>query len=643
MEKALFITPHLSTGGAPQYLLRKIKELKKIYDITCVEYDDITGGVLVVQKEQIKKLLGEKLITLNENKFLLLDIINDLKPDIVHLEEVPEYFMLDDVAKRLYSEDREYKIIETSHDSSFDTSEKKFFPDGFIFVSEYQRRLFSTLDIPSFVVEYPIDKKQKTDREKALLDLGLDPSKKHFLNVGLFTPRKNQMEMIEYARKMIDYDCQFHFVGNQAENFEFYWRPLMANFPLNCKWWGERSDVDTFYNAMDYFLFTSKGFDSDKETNPIVLKEAVGWDIPIIMYNLPVYLNSYDKYNVTYLSDDFNANLNLLKGLCQTHKKSDKERDLKFNIYLDKNDERLIRINYLESEPLDCIISVLDADTYMPIYFFEAAFSPYSEIYVIPIGNRAFTQEEHFSTFLIQFFTPQKEFICEKRLFVKERQSKPETLNFHYPPFDCTYVNYREMFYENVYGFCNIDNLETVVDIGANVGIFSLYMLIKRGCQLVHAVEPTDMAYEKLKIAAKNYDGIITHKVAVYNHDGTLTISCKRDNSAISKITSEEVDNSDRVKFPCVTLSTFLTVNNLDSVDLIKVDIEGAEFAVFDAASDKTILRSKRYIIEYHVEDGERQKLHNLVNRLEGLGYKLKNKLDPTYSLDNSFFYAEKC
>jgi hypothetical protein len=51
MKKILFIAPHLSTGGLPQFLLKKIQSLINDYEIYCVEYDDITGGVLVVQRK----------------------------------------------------------------------------------------------------------------------------------------------------------------------------------------------------------------------------------------------------------------------------------------------------------------------------------------------------------------------------------------------------------------------------------------------------------------------------------------------------------------------------------------------------------------------------------------------------------------
>jgi hypothetical protein len=86
--KILFIAPHLSTGGAPQYLLKKIQLLNNQHEIYCVEYSDITGGKLVVQRNQLVELLKEKLITLGVNKFDLLDLIQKINPDIIHFEEM---------------------------------------------------------------------------------------------------------------------------------------------------------------------------------------------------------------------------------------------------------------------------------------------------------------------------------------------------------------------------------------------------------------------------------------------------------------------------------------------------------------------------------------------------------------------------
>lgn len=313
MKKILYIAPHLSTGGLPQYLTKKIELLRDSFEIHVVEWSDHTGGVLVVQRDRITSMVDEdKFYTLNNDKSVLLDIIDRIKPDIVHLEEIPEYFMDFDVAKSIYKVDRSYSIIETSHDSSYDATQKKFFPDKFMFVSDWQIKLFDVIDdIPKVLVEYPIEYKDRPERNVSLLNLGLDPRKKHVLHVGLFTPRKNQAEFFDYARSLPEY--VFHSVGNQSGNFAHYWEPLMLDKPDNVIWHGERNDVDNFYSSMDLFLFTSRGTNNDKETMPLVIREAISWKIPTLIYNLGVYLNYFDKYDTVEYLDYTNFDDNCVK------------------------------------------------------------------------------------------------------------------------------------------------------------------------------------------------------------------------------------------------------------------------------------------------------------------------------------------
>lgn len=309
--KIMYVSPHLSTGGLPQYLLKKLEILGNSVETLVVEYADLGGTAFIVQKEQIKKVSTIK--TLYDNKSEILDVIDEFNPDVIHFEEMPEYFMDSSIAEKIYR-NRNYKIVETTHDSSFDVNNKLFIPDEFLFVSHYSIEQFKQLNVPARLVEYPIIVKERPDRINALKRLGLSHDKVHILNVGLFTPRKNQKEIVEYASEMLNLPVQFHFVGNQAGNFDFYWKPIMDSLPSNCTVWGERSDVDLFYSSMDLFLFTSKGTIRDKETNPLSIKEALMWDMPLFLYNLPVYLNKYDYVeNIKYLNSNFSDNLDLIK------------------------------------------------------------------------------------------------------------------------------------------------------------------------------------------------------------------------------------------------------------------------------------------------------------------------------------------
>lgn len=314
-KKILFIAPHLSTGGMPQYLLKILENIKNDFKLYVIEYNFLSPHY-IVQRNGIINLIGsDHFKSLGDNKYELFDFIKKIDPDIIHMQEIPEMFMHNQVAKRLYN--LNCYIIETSHDSGFDVRyDKKFFPDKHLFISDFHPNIYKKFfsDIDYDIVEYPVENKTRPDRTKALNELNLDENKVHILNVGLFTPRKNQKEIIDYAKFLEEENVQFHFIGNLAPNFKYYWESLTQNLPKNVVIWGERNDVDKFYSSMDLFLFTSKGNSNDRETNPLVLKEALSWNMPVFMYNLDVYMGKYDnEQTITYLSEDFNQNIIKLK------------------------------------------------------------------------------------------------------------------------------------------------------------------------------------------------------------------------------------------------------------------------------------------------------------------------------------------
>jgi autotransporter strand-loop-strand O-heptosyltransferase len=289
--KVLFISSHLSTGGGPQFLLKRIKALQKYTntEIFVVEHQCLSMD-FVVQRNEIIKLVGKNFKTLYENKMELFDVILTFSPDIVHIDDMSER-MDNNMIDKLYNNNRTYRIIETCHDISFVPSEKKFHPDGYAFCTPYHLETFAALPSLKTVIEFPIDREKITKgaKNKAKWDLGININTKHILNVGLWAEWKNQKEGIEIARKYPD--MQFHFVGNQAGNFKDYWGPLMKDIPSNVTIWGERKDVDVFMKACDVFMFNSTW-----ECNPIVIREAISYGLPIIGRNLPQYGNMFKKY-----------------------------------------------------------------------------------------------------------------------------------------------------------------------------------------------------------------------------------------------------------------------------------------------------------------------------------------------------------
>lgn len=306
-KKLLYVASHLSTGGMPQYLLKQIQTFKDEFEIEVVEYNDHSGGVFVVQKNQINDLV--KLHTLYENKGeSLIRIINGGKFNIIHFTEIPEHFIDYPTLDKIFGDKkRKYDIVCSTHGSFTNPNEIKYHPDRYVLVSEWSRRRFEHLGIDTKVWEYPIED-FKYDKDSAKEELGFEKDWKHVLMVGLFSEGKNQGEIFDVARLLEKYKIKFHFVGNQAMNFEQYWAPLMKFKPSNCIVWGERTDTDKFYKAADMFYFSSK-----LELNPLSIKEALSYGLPSIFRRLHTYLDTYDNHSlVTYIDDDIYKTKNLI-------------------------------------------------------------------------------------------------------------------------------------------------------------------------------------------------------------------------------------------------------------------------------------------------------------------------------------------
>lgn len=302
--RILYLAPHLSTGGMPSVLLKRIESLQgPDLEIIVVEYSNHSDQY-VVQKNQIKSIV-DKLYTLGENKMELIDIIKRHNVDLVHIEEMVEDSVNNfpiDLLNDLYDNNRTWKIVETCHNVYFKPDiEKKYHPDAYVFCTPYHLETFKNMPSTKFVLEYPIEDKvpKAYQKSEAKIELGLDVKKKHVLNVGLWTQGKNQGEGIEIARQLPD--MEFHFVGNQAVNFKNYWEPLMNNLPANVHVWGERSDVDVFMQACDVFMFNSTW-----ECNPLVVRQAASHGLPILARNLPQYVGMFDDW-ITPMKEDGNV------------------------------------------------------------------------------------------------------------------------------------------------------------------------------------------------------------------------------------------------------------------------------------------------------------------------------------------------
>jgi autotransporter strand-loop-strand O-heptosyltransferase len=322
--RVLFLAPHLSTGGMPSFLLKRIESLLEYYkdktELFVVEYSNHSDHY-VVQKNRIKQLIPPTHFwTLGQDKNELKKIIEENYFDVIHLDEMIEAFdahnkLSNDLMNFIYKNDRTWRVVETCHNVVFQPDiEKIFHPEAYAYCSPFHKeRTF--MNMPSYgeVIEFPYNPTIVIHRESNKEKLGLDPNKTHIINVGLWTSGKNQEEGVEIAKLVegIHPELEFHFIGNQAPNFQDYWIPIMKDLPSNVKVWGEKDNVSDFMCAADVLMFNSTW-----ECNPLVLREGISYGLKILARNLPQYMDMFTPY-ISQLSGDIfdmkNQLLDLIK------------------------------------------------------------------------------------------------------------------------------------------------------------------------------------------------------------------------------------------------------------------------------------------------------------------------------------------
>jgi FkbM family methyltransferase len=612
MKKILFIVPHLSTGGLPQVTTNKIQLLKDDYVIKCVEYGCYSWD-FVVQKNRIKNLIGEdNLITLWDDKNVLIDVINDFQPDIISMEEFPEFFMDNNITKQIYRQNRPYKIFETTHDSSFKPTSKVWFPDKFIFVSVFNAIQYSMFDIPYEVIEYPIENREKR-KELFQEKLGLDKGWKHVVNVGLFTERKNQKYIFEIARKLENSKIKFHFIGNQADNFKSYWEPLMNNKPENCIVWGEKDNVNEFLEASDLFMFPSKGDRNNKELNPIAIKEAIEYGIPMMMYNLDVYCGKYDKLpQVTFLTGDIDKDVNNMMDVLNVG-----GIDSLFNLGFN-GDNNQITITYNGNQKFDFNVSIRDMTSKAPMYWFNLPLE-YPIFYwtiPIPIHIKKFKDNTNFRGFLVEFYDSQTNELVFGQELIVNPNFYPRIPEFKFKPLDCNYINYYEFFVDRCFDDLKLENLDTVIDIGANVGLFAKYMYSVNAKKVI-LVEANPYLRESIEYHLDNdLEKSVIYMNPVYKENTKIDFMFSKENSTIgSNVLNVDGQLNNVVSCDTIIIDDIYKDNNYGRISLFKCDIEGGEYPLFESITDEQINLVDRFMIEFH--ENTNGKINIIIDKLK--------------------------
>ncbi len=164
----------------------------------------------------------------------------------------------------------------------------------------------------------------------------------------------------------------------------------------------------------------------------------------------------------------------------------------------------------------------------------------------------------------------------------------------------------RDRFYEPADG-------DAIVDCGAHVGTFSIWMARRNPACRVVAIEPSEANHACLveNIRANRIPNVRAHRLAISGTRGRATIE------AVGRTLDRRLGVVDAAGGPesteVVVLEDLFGLAEADAIAFLKVDIEGSEVDLFGAARPDDLRRIGRIGLEYH--DNIREGARDLVTR----------------------------
>lgn len=150
---------------------------------------------------------------------------------------------------------------------------------------------------------------------------------------------------------------------------------------------------------------------------------------------------------------------------------------------------------------------------------------------------------------------------------------------------------------------------KTIIDIGANIGYFSLVAASANPESVIYAFEPVDRVFKRLEkqIEINNFQNILAEKTAISDHDGEILfyIPVGSEMSLASTAKKGWVKETYKEILNCVTLDSYAKNNKLESIDLIKIDCEFHEFEILQGMSEILTKNNPVLLVEILLPEAE--------------------------------------
>jgi FkbM family methyltransferase len=169
-----------------------------------------------------------------------------------------------------------------------------------------------------------------------------------------------------------------------------------------------------------------------------------------------------------------------------------------------------------------------------------------------------------------------------------------------------------------------------ILDIGANVGLFALY--VSPWAEKIVCVEPTPDHFSLLNKLTEGFDNIERIHGAASNVTGVAYFYTSQSNTTTNSLIARDVKST--IQVPSYTIKDIVEKAGLERVDFIKMDIEGSEYIVLDEKTLEYIAENvPKILVEFHDCHVENH-AHKYIKLFTELGFTANH-----FHWDSVFFY----
>ncbi len=162
-----------------------------------------------------------------------------------------------------------------------------------------------------------------------------------------------------------------------------------------------------------------------------------------------------------------------------------------------------------------------------------------------------------------------------------------------------------------------------IIDVGAHAGFFSLYTRALNPTAPIFALEPEANNLEALEktVEQNKLAGVSIIPKALHDQTGRANLMLAADNHN-HYIERPFKGDGKKIRVATISLSELCSLYAITKISLVKMDIEGGEYVIFDSWDDKDFGMIETIILEYHNTKSKTYKL--IETRLREHGFSVE-------------------